>query len=152
MTPYEQMDLFEVGLEMGLLTLDDLRAFLTRALRKSDVPYIFTDVFLSLDKGQEAVTDVIFYNLQGHYKADRSAGNTVQRALIGIIRDKYRSGQIDKGGCVQFLHNLTNYSDCEWNLLAIDEYYKLNKSGYSSDEDFASELDGILAGGIAFRE
>ena len=108
-----------MGLEMGLLTLDDLRAFLTRALRKSDVPYIFTDVFLSLDKGQEAVTDVIFYNLQGHYKADRSAGNTVQRALIGIIRDKYRSGQIDKGGCVQFLHNLTNYSDCEWNLLAI---------------------------------
>ncbi len=148
MTPYEQMVKFEIGMDMGLLSLEDLRNFLNDALRQADVPYIYTDVFLTLDKGQEAVTDTIFYNLQGNYKADRSSGNTVQLALIGIIRDKYRSGEIDKERCVHFLHCLTNYSDCEWNLLAIDEYYKLNKSGYGSDEEFESKLSEILSKGI----
>ena len=148
MTPYEQMVKFEIGLEMGLVTLEDLRFFLDQALRQADVPYIYTDVFLTLDKGQEAVTDTIFYNLQGNYKADRTAGNCVQRALIGMIRDKYRSGSIDKEQCVGFLNKLTNYSDCEWNLLAIDEYYKLNKSGYSSDEDFERKLSDIFAQGV----
>ena len=148
MTAYEQMVKFEIGLEMGLVTLEDLRFFLDQALRQADVPYIYTDVFLTLDKGQEAVTDTIFYNLQGNYKADRTAGNCVQRALIGMIRDKYRSGSIDKDQCVAFLNKLTNYSDCEWNLLAIDEYYKLNKSGYSSDEDFECKLNDIFAQGI----
>ena len=88
---------------------------------------------------------MIFYNLQGNYTADRSAGNTVQRALIGVIRDKYRSGEIDKERCVGFLHRLTEYADGDWNLLSIDEYYKLNRSGYCSDEDFEARLGNIFA-------
>ena len=102
MTAYEQMVKFEIGLDMGLLTMDELRDFVSAALREKDVPYIYTDVFLSLDKGQEEITNVIFYNLQGNYTADRKAGNTVQRALIGVIRDKYRSGAIDKDASITF--------------------------------------------------
>ena len=136
---------FEIGLDMGLLTLDELRDFVSAALREKDVPYIYTDVFLSLDKGKDEITNVIFYNLQGNYTADRSAGNTVQRALIGVIRDKYRSGEIDKERCVGFLHRLTEYADGDWNLLSIDEYYKLNRSGYCSDEDFEARLGNIFA-------
>ena len=145
MTAYEQMVKFEIGLDMGLLTLDELRDFVSAALKEKDVPYIYTDVFLSLDKGQEEITNVIFYNLQGNYTADRKAGNTVQRALIGVIRDKYRSGEIDKERCVGFLHRLTEYADGDWNLLSIDEYYKLNRSGYCSDEDFEARLGNIFA-------
>ena len=148
MTAYEQMVKFEIGLDMGLLTLDELRDFLDAALREKDVPYIYTDVFLSLDKGVEEIVNVIFYNLQGNYIADRKAGNTVQRALIGVIRDKYRAGVIDKEQCVDYLHRLTDYADGDWNLLAIDEYYKLNKSGYCSDEDFEARLANIFATAI----
>ena len=148
MTAYEQMVKFEIGLDMGLLTLDELRDFLSSALREKDVPYIYTDVFLSLDKGQEEITNVIFYNLQGNYTADRKAGNTVQRALIGVIQGKYRSGAIDKEQCVNYLHRLTEYADGDWNLLSIDEYYKLNKSGYCSDEDFEARLANIFATAI----
>ena len=148
MTAYEQMVKFEIGLDMGLLTLDELRDFVSAALRKKDVPYIYTDVFLSLDKGQEEIVNVIFYNLQGNYTADRKAGNTVQRALIGVIRDKYYSGAIDKAECVDFLHHLTDYAEGDWNLISIDEYYKLNKSGYCSDEDFETRLSGIFANAI----
>ncbi len=148
MTAYEQMAKFEIGLDMGLLTLDELREFLNAALREKDVPYIYTDVFLSLDKGQDEVINVIFYNMQGNYTADRQAGNAVQRSLIGVIRDKYYSGAIDKAQCVGFLHRLTDYSDGDWNLLAIDEYYKLNKSGYCSDVDFEARLSNIFANGI----
>ena len=145
MTAYEQMAKFEIGLDMGLLTLEELRAFLDAALREKDVPYIYTDVFLSLDKGQEEVVNVIFYNLQGNYIADRKAGNVVQRSLIGVIRDKYNAGAIDREQCVAYLHRLTDYSDGDWNLLSIDEYYKLNKSGYCSDEDFEARLGTIFA-------
>ena len=148
MTAYEQMAKFEIGLDMGLLTLDELREFLNAALREKDVPYIYTDVFLSLDKGQDEVINVIFYNMQGNYTADRQAGNAVQRSLIGVIRDKYYSGAIDKAQCVGFLHRLTDYSDGDWNLLAIDEYHKLNKSGYCSDVDFEARLSNIFANGI----
>ena len=145
MTAYEQMAKFEIGLDMGLLTLDELRDFLNAALGEKDVPYIYTDVFLSLDKGQEEVTNIIFYNLQGNYIADRREGNAVQRALIGIIRDKYNSGAIDKGQCVEFLHRLTDYAEGGWNLLSIDEYYSLNRSGYCSDQDFESKLLEIFS-------
>lgn len=148
LTAYEQMAKFEIGLDMGLLTLDELREFINGALKQKEVPYIYTDVFLSLDKGQEEVINVIFYNLQGNYTADRNAGNTVQRSLIGIIRDKYRAGTIDKERCVELLHRLTDYSDGDWNLLSIDEYYKLNKTGYCSDADFEESLKGIFDMGI----
>lgn len=148
MTAYEQMVKYEIALDMGLLSLDDLREFLNAALREKDVPYIYTDVFLTLDKGQEEVINAIFYNLQGNYTADRQADNVVQRALIGVIRDKYHSGEIDKEKCVAFLHRLTDYSEGNWNLLAIDEYYKLNKSGYCSDADFEVRLNDIFAKAI----
>ena len=145
MTAYEQMAKFEIGLDMGLVTLDELRDFLDAALREKDVPYVYTDVFLSLDKGQEEVINAIFYNLQVNYTADRQADNAVQRALIGMISNKYHAGEIDKAKCVDFLHRLTDYSEADWNLLAIDEYYKLNRSGYCSDEDFEERLNGIFA-------
>ena len=145
MTAYEQMVKFEIGLDMVLLTLDELRDFVSAALREKDVPYIYTDVFLSLDKGRDEVVNVIFYNLQGHYTADRSAGNAVQRALIGVIRDKYRAGVIDKEQCVGFLHRLTDFGEGGWNLLSIDEYYSLNQSGYCSDGDFEARLSEIFA-------
>ena len=148
MTAYEQMVKYELGIEMGLLTLGELREFLSSALREKDVPYIYTDVFLSLDKGQEEITNVIFYNLQGNYTADRSAGNTVQRALIGVIQGKYVSGAIDRAQCVDFRHRLTDYAEADWNLISIDEYYKLNKSGYCSDEDFEARLGSIFASAI----
>lgn len=140
---------FEIGLEIGLLSMEELRAFLSERLRDSDVPYIYTAVFLTLDKGIEAVTETIFYNLQGNYIMDRAAGNTVQRLLIGVIRDKWQSGVIDKEQCVHFLHRLTDYSECGWELLAIEEYYRLNQSGYSSDEEFGQMLDKILAQGLS---
>lgn len=140
---------FEIGLEIGLLSMEELRVFLSEHLRGSDVPYIYTAVFLTLDKGPEAVTETIFFNLQGNYIMDRAAGNTVQRLLIGVIRDKWQSGVIDKKQCVYFLHRLTDYSECSWELLAIDEYYRLNQSGYSSDDEFGQMLDRILAQGLS---
>lgn len=148
MTPYEHMVKFEMALEMGLLTLDELRQFLSENIRGSDVPYIYTAVFLSLDKGQEEVIDTIFYNLQGNYTADRSEGNTVERMLIGVIRDKLKRGEIDTAECVEYLQKLTDYFECGWNMLAIGEYYRLNQGGYYSDIEFASMLNGILEQGI----
>ena len=149
MTAYVQMMKFEIGLEIGLLSMEELRAFLSERLRDSEVPYIYTAVFLTLDKGPEAVTETIFYNLQGQYIMDRAAGNTVQRLLIGVIRDKWKAGLMDTPQCVHFLQRLTDYSECGWELLAIDEYYRLNQSGYSSDEEFGQMLDRILSQGIS---
>ena len=65
------------------------------------------------------------------------------RCFQQLLRSQRNSFQT-----IQFLNKLTNYSDCEWNLLAIDEYYKLNKSGYSSDEDFERKLSDIFAQGV----
>ena len=140
---------FEIGLEIGLLSMEELRAFLSERLRDSEVPYIYTAVFLTLDKGVEEVTGTIFYNLQGKYSMDRSAGNNVRRLLIGVIRDKWKAGVIDEEQCVHFLHRLTDYSECGWELLAIEENYRLSKSGYSSDEEFAQMLERILAQGLS---
>lgn len=145
MTPYEQMLKFEIGLEIGLLNLDELGEFLSKNLRGLDVPYIYTDVFLSLSKGQDAVISTIFYNLQGKYTFDRSAGNNVQRLLIGVIHRKFESGEIDLDKCVDFLHALTNYSECGWDLLSIDEYYRLTKSGYHNADEFNDMLKNIFA-------
>lgn len=144
MTAYEEMVKFEIGMEMGLLSMEDLRVFLSEKLRETEVPYIYTAAYLSLDKGQEAVVDTIFYNLQGNHTVDRSAGNTVQRALIGVIRDRFQSGGMTLAQCVECLHRLTDYAEADWDLLTIDEYYRLNQSGYSSDEEFNAMLGGIF--------
>lgn len=145
MTPYEQMIKFEIGMEIGLLTIDELREFLSQNLRGFDVPYIYTDVFLSLPKGQEAVIETIFYNLHDKYTVDRSSGNNVQRMLIGVIHRKFESGEINLEQCVDFLHALTNYSECGWDLLSIDEYYRLTQSGYHSADEFNDILDKIFS-------
>ena len=145
MTPYEQMAKFETGMEMGLLTVDELRDFLTEALRGNDVPYIYTDVYLSLNKGYETVIETIFYNLHGKYSVDKTPGNHVQRMLIGVIKNKFDSGKINMDECIHYLHELTNYSECSWDLLSIDEYYRLTKSGYHSEDEFKSILDKIFS-------
>ena len=148
MTPYEHMVKFEIGLEMGLLTLDELRLFLSENIIHPNVPYIYTAVFLSLDKGHEAVIDAIFYNMRDNYTVDRSEGSAVERMLIGVIRGKLERGEIDTAKCVEYLQKLTDYFECGWNMLAIDEYYRLNRSGYYSDMEFNSMLNGILSQGI----
>ncbi|MDD6396563.1 MAG: hypothetical protein PUB37_10355 [Firmicutes bacterium] len=145
MTPYEQMAKFEIGMEMGLLTVDELRGFLTEALRGQDVPYIYTDVYFSLNKGSEAVIEAIFYNLNGKYSMDKSDGSNLQRMLIGVIKNKFDGGEINMDQCVHYLHELTNYFECGWNLLSLDEYYRLTKSGYHSEDEFNSILDKIFS-------
>ena len=144
-TVYETLMAYEIGMEMGLLSVDELRDYLSAQLREKDVPYICTAVYLSLDKGTEAITETIFYNMQGHYVQDRTAGSPVQRVLIGMIRDRYRSGALDLAECVNWLHRLTDYTDGSWELLSIDEYYRLNRSGFCPDEDFRQMLDRIFA-------
>lgn len=145
MTGYEQMMKYQIGIEMGLLNMNDLNDFLSAALRENDVPYIYTDVFLSLPKGEEAVTEAIFYNLRDNFSVDRSAGNMVQRLLIGEIRRKYESGAISLDECIQFLRKLTDYSDCSWELISIEEYYELYKSGFQNKEDFEKNLSAIFS-------
>lgn len=148
MTPYEQMLKFEIGMEMGLFTISDLNEFLSARLKEQDVPYIYTDVFLSLPKGYDAVIEAIFYNLRGNYIVDRNPYNTVQRMLIGEIQHKYQSGAIDISECVSYLHMLTNHSECSWELLSIDEYYRLTHSGFHSPEEFDSILNQIFSHAI----
>ena len=148
MTPYEQMLKFEIGMEMGLLTMSDLNEFLSERLKEQDVPYIYTDVFLSLPKGYDAVIEAIFYNLRGNYTVDRNPYNNVQCMLIGDIQRKYQSGVIDISECVDYLHMLTNHSECSWELLSIDEYYRLTKSGFHSAEEFDSMLNQIFSHAI----
>lgn len=149
MTPYEQMDKFEIGLEMGLLSLEELRKFLLKHLRGADVPYMYTDVFLSLDKGEDEVISTIFYNLQGNYTPDRSAGSTVWCLLVGVIRNKWDLAEISTEQCVGFLQKLNDYFESDWGCLSIGEYYSLNQSGYCSDRDFAAKLGAILLKGTA---
>ena len=139
---------FEIGLEMGLLTLDDVRQFLNKELRGSNVPYLYTDVYLSLDKGQEEVINTIFYNLQEKYVADRSTESPVRRMLIGAIRKKWDFGKISTEQCVKYLEKLNDYFDADMNCATIGEYYRLNQSGSYSDRDFAAMLGGILLKGI----
>ena len=94
MTPFEYMAAYEIGLEMGLYSLDDLRQFLNLQMRRGQTPYLYTDVFLSISKGQEEVINTIFYNLQGNYTADRSLNSSVRRMLIAAIRNKWDFGRI----------------------------------------------------------
>lgn len=148
MTPYEQLDKFEIGLEMGLFSLEDLRKFLLKQIKGTKVPYIYTDVFLSLDKGQEEVINTIFYNLKDNYTADRSAGSTVWCLLVGAIRNKWDLAQIDTAQCVDLLKKLNDYFESDWSCLSIGEYYSLNQSGYCSDREFAGKLGAILLKGI----
>lgn len=147
LTPYEQIDKFEIGLEMGLFSLDELRKFLLQHLRGVNVPYMYTDIFLSLDKGQDEVINTIFYNLQGNYTSDRSTASPIRSALIGAIRSKWDLGQIDTAQCVEYLQKLNDYFESDWNCLSIGEYYNLNRSGYCSDREFAGMLGKILLQG-----
>ncbi len=139
---------FEIGLEMGLLSLEELRRFLTRQLRSADVPYIYTDVYLSIDKGEEEVINAIFYQLQGNYVPDRSTDSVVRRSLIGAIRSKWDLGQITTAQCVGFLEKLNDYFTADLSCAAIGEYYRLNQSGAYSDRDFSAMLGSILMQGI----
>lgn len=145
MNEYEQMMKFQIGIEMGLLSVEELKSFLSDALRQKDVPYIYTDVFLSLPKGEDTVTEAIFYNLHSNFSVDRSPGNTVQRLLIGEIKRKYKSCEIDLDRCVALLHKLTEYSECGWELLSVEEYYELFKSGFQGEQEFMQKLDKIFA-------
>lgn len=132
-------------MEIGLLTMLDLTDFLSDRLKEQDVPYIYTDVFLSLTKGYDSVIDAIFYNLRGNYSVDRSPYNNVQCLLIGEIQRKYKRGDIDTAQCVSYLHMLTNHSECSWELLSLDEYYRLVQSGFHSPEEFDTMLNKIFS-------
>ncbi|MBQ5544123.1 MAG: hypothetical protein IIU00_00450 [Clostridia bacterium] len=147
MTPFEYMAAYEIGLEMGLYSLDDLRQFLNLQMRRGETPYLYTDVFLSIGKGQEEVINTIFYNLQGNYTADRSLNSSVRRMLIAAIRNKWDFGRISTEQCVGMLEKLNDYFETDGSCATIGEFYRLNQSGSYSDRDFAALLGGILLSG-----
>lgn len=148
MTPYEHMAKYEIGLEMGLLDTEELRRFLHERLREKDIPYMYTSVFLTLDKGKEEVIDTIFYHLQGNYTPDRSKDSVVRLSLIGTIRSKWDLGKISMAECVGYLQKLNDYFDPDFDCVALGENYRLSQTGFYKEKDFNAMLGKILVQGI----
>ncbi len=131
MGPFEILQKFKIGIEMGLYDLKDLSAFLDEEMTKdSDIPYIYIDVSLTISHGVKSVLNCIFQNFTDErYIEEDEEDCLIERSIIGDIRKKLTLGQITLKQTCGFLSKLSLYFEPYSVMSAIHDYYELAQDG-----------------------
>lgn len=151
MTPFEELQKFKTGMEMGLYNLNDLSSFLDEEMmRSSSIPYIYVDVSLIISHGIKPVLNCIFQNFSDErYIEENGLDCLVERYIIGDIRKKYSAGQITLKQTCEFLYKLSLYFEPYSAMNAIYDYYELAQDGVLySVAQIECMVDDILQRGL----
>lgn len=101
MTVNEYLDLYKTGIEIGIVSVDELVDFIYNEIERLDnVPFCYIDVLEAVPKGVNAVIMCInSYFLECHYAKQQvqQSDNVslIERILIGRIAEQYKSGETD---------------------------------------------------------
>ncbi len=127
MTPMEYIDAYKISLELGLYELDDLSDFLDRQIEVLDnVPYIYIDLALAIPLGFKHVFHCISeYFSDNRYIPENRPDCPVEKRLIGLIRDRYQSGEATLEQTCVWLHRLSLYFEPYSVMNAVEDYYRL---------------------------
>ncbi len=151
MTPFEEMQKFKIGIEMGLYDLTDLSSFLDEEMAKdNDIPYIYIDVSSKISHGIKPVLDCIFLNFSDErYIEENSVDCVIERHIIGDICKKYKAVQITLKQTCEFLCKLSLYFEPYSAMNAIDDYYDLAQDGVIySPAQIKDMVEDILKRGL----
>ncbi|MCR2024372.1 hypothetical protein [Anaerotruncus colihominis] len=131
MTPLEHIDAYKIGLELGLYELDDLSDFLDRQIAGlDDVPYIYIDLALAIPLGIKHVFHCISeYFSENRYTPENRPDCPVEKSLIGLIRDRYQSGEATLEQTCRWLHWLSLHFEPYSAMNAAEDYYTLACEG-----------------------
>lgn len=127
MTPMEYIDAYKISIELGLYELDDLSDFLDRQIEVLDnVPYIYIDLALAIPLGFKHVFHCISeYFSDNRYIPENRPDCPVEKSLIGLIRDRYQSGEATLEQTCVWLHRLSLYFEPYSVMNAVEDYYRL---------------------------
>ena len=151
MTPFEEIQRFKIGIEIGLYSLNDLSSYLDEEmLKSSNIPYIYIDVSLAISHGIKPVLNCIFQNFSDErYIEAEEPDCLVERYIIGDICKNYRCGQITLKQTCELLYKLSLYFEPYSSMNAIYDYYELAQDGISySNEQIEYMVEGILRRGL----
>ena len=117
----------KISLEPGLYELDDLSDFLDRQIEVLDnVPYIYIDLALAIPLGFKHVSHCISeYFSDNRYIPENRPDCPVEKSLIGLIRDRYQSGEATLEQTCVWLHRLSLYFEPYSVMNAVEDYYRL---------------------------
>ena len=114
----------KISLELGLYELDDLSDFLDRQIEVLDnVPYIYIDLALAIPLGFKHVSHCISeYFSDNRYIPENRPDCPVEKSLIGLIRDRYQSGEATLEQTCVWLHRLSLYFEPYSVMNAVEDY------------------------------
>lgn len=148
MTVNEYLEMYKVGIEIGIITIDELEDFIYGEIERLDnVPYCYIDVLDAVHKGVKEVTKRIDdhfwqcgYTQQCALKSDNVCH--IERILIGKIAEQYKNGENDMKTVIYDLDKLSSYFHLYW--ATVRDTFELAEQGYRTSKSVQEELDEIF--------
>lgn len=136
-----ELDFYLSGIEMGLLSTDDLREFVFETIEAaentSDLPYVFYDLAVCPDKSMSTLVNEEFFRA-GY--APQSSEGTVFKRLTMIIKERYFGGGYSLEAAVGYMENVAlkycPYSDMRY---FADRLYLASNGIYGNEEQVKTE-------------
>ena len=149
MTVNEYLDLYKTGIEVGIISVDELEDFIYNEIERLDnVPYCYIDVLDAVPKGINEVTKRIsdyFWECGYAQQLIQQSDDKVcfiERILIGRIAEQYKSGKADMKTTVYNLSKLSIYYRPYFGT--IQDTLELAEEGFYTPKSVQEELDEIF--------
>ncbi|MBD5139695.1 MAG: hypothetical protein HDT24_10335 [Ruminococcus sp.] len=147
MTINEYLDLYKTGIEVGIISVDELEDFIYNEIERLDnVPYCYIDVLDAVSKGVNEVTKRIGdYFFECGYTQQTDNECLIERILVGRIAAEYKNGKADMKTTAYKLNKLSLFYDpiCQMgNIYYIFE--SAEHGSYYTMENVQDELDEIF--------
>lgn len=147
MTVNEYLDLYKTGIEVGIVSVDELENFIYNEIERLDnVPYCFIDIIEAFPKGVNEVTKRIGdYFFECGYTQQTDNECLIERILVGRIAEQYQSGKSDIETTVYNLAKLSLHYDPTCLIGTVHDTFELVKLGvFNTMEDVQDELSEIF--------
>ncbi len=134
---YEIMDFFITGIDIGILTIDDLSEYIFEQIEKSDLPDVmYCDIALQLSKDWKILRALIMQYLSYYgyvYYASEERESIAYHLSIYIIGERYKNEIITLKQITHLFYKLSVIYDSYSELNVLEDYYDLAEQGVYKD-------------------
>ncbi len=143
----DKLKAYSLALELGICEPNDLRDFLENVIEtEENPPYIFIDVLLNISKFASQVQKCIDDNLYDMgYRCDITQRKDMNKFLLSIIGEKYRSGEFNIRQTTLRLYHLAIKFDDYSEYMFFDDHIELHPTYDIKKmlDEFFDSIDGF---------
>lgn len=149
---YEIISLYITGIDIDILTKDDLYDYILTQIENSGKPdALYCEIALELHKNWKILRSILLGILhnEGYVYGYEQHADKAYYALVEIVGRRFESGELSLKETVHLFYVIASafcqyYDDQYSDLINLEDYYEMAEEGFGSITDVEKQVKDIL--------